>query len=164
MFANFILASISANAQIVYIDINHIINKSDIGKQLNSYVKGLNNEYITKFQNIEDDLKNKEQSILSKKNILKKEEFEQKLSDLSNEIKKFRINKKKSKNLLEQSKIDNTKKILNLINPVITNYVEENSISLVLPKKNIIVGQKSLDITSDIINILNQQKSTINFK
>ena len=38
--------------------------------------------------------------------------------------------------------IKNTKEILELLNPIITNYVESNSIIMVLPKKNIIVGKK----------------------
>ena len=59
------------------------------------------------------------------------------------------IEKKKNQilNNLNKIKIENTKKILKILNPIITNYVDENSISIVIPKKNIIVGKKNLDIT-----------------
>ena len=64
---------------------------------------------------------------------------------------------------LNDMKVKNTKKILEFLNPIITNYVEKNSISLVIPKKNIIIGQKKLDITEKIIKLLNDQKKSLNF-
>jgi len=41
--------------------------------------------------------------------------------------------------------------------------MKTNSISLILRKKDIIVGKKSLDITSDIIELLNKEIQEINF-
>ena len=42
------------------------------------------------------------------------------------------------------------------MNPIISNYVEQNSISVVIPKKMIIIGKKSLDITIPVIKILDK--------
>ena len=50
-----------------------------------------------------------------------------------------------------------TSKILKLLNPLLTNYVEKNKITLVVDKKNILIGIKSLDITPDILKILNDE-------
>ena len=55
------------------------------------------------------------------------------------------------------------KKIIEYLNPIITEYVDTNSISLVIPKKNIIVGKKNLDITGEIIKILNNKVNSLNF-
>jgi len=41
--------------------------------------------------------------------------------------------------------------------------METNSISLILKKKDVIVGRKSLDITLDIIELLNKEIQEINF-
>ena len=64
---------------------------------------------------------------------------------------------------LNEIKINNTKKILKLLNPIITNYVDKNSISLVIPKKNIIVGKKNLEITSEIVKLLNDKVKSLDF-
>ena len=48
------------------------------------------------------------------------------------------------------------------MNPLLTKYVEKNNILLVLEKKNILVGIKTLDITNDILKILNQETKTKN--
>ena len=76
----------------------------------------------------------------------------------------FIIQKKKSSlKKLNKIKIDNTKKILEILNPIIKNYVDKNSISLVMPKKNIIVGKKNLDITDEIVKLLNDKVQSLDF-
>ena len=42
------------------------------------------------------------------------------------------------------------------INPLLTSYAEDNNITLILEKKNILVGVKALDVTNDILNLLNK--------
>ena len=59
--------------------------------------------------------------------------------------------------------MENIKKILKVLNPIVTQYVNENSISLVIPKKNIIVGKKNLDITDKILELLDQKIKKLDF-
>ncbi len=47
--------------------------------------------------------------------------------------------------------------ILKNINPLLTGYAEDNNITLILEKKNILVGVKALDVTNDILNLLNKE-------
>ena len=56
-------------------------------------------------------------------------------------------------------------KILNILNPIITEYVEKNKINLVVDKKNILIGIKTLDITKNILELINnytKDKNLIN--
>ena len=46
---------------------------------------------------------------------------------------------------------------MKILNPLLTDYVNKNKIILVVEKKNILVGIKSLDITPDILKILNEE-------
>ena len=50
-----------------------------------------------------------------------------------------------------------TSKILETLNPLLTTYVEQKKINLVVDKKNILVGIKTLDITNNILEILNNE-------
>ena len=54
-------------------------------------------------------------------------------------------------------------KILMILNPLLTNFVEKNNIKLVLEKKNILVGAKVLDITQNIMTILNNETKRNNY-
>ncbi len=163
LFVFLILSPTIGYSKIVYIDINLILNKSEIGKSLNKYIQEINKKNIDSLKKLENDLIKKEEILISQKNILEKNEFEKKLNILSIEVKDYRSEKKNLQDKLNNIKIENTQKILELLNPIITDFVEKNSISFVLPKKNIIVGQKKLDITDRIIILLNEQKISLSF-
>ena len=65
------------------------------------------------------------------------------------------------KNKYNKIVIDDKKKysliILKNINPLLTGYAKDNNITLILEKKNILVGVKALDVTNDILNLLNKE-------
>ncbi|MDC0419133.1 hypothetical protein OAM11_00795, partial [Candidatus Pelagibacter sp.] len=52
---------------------------------------------------------------------------------------------------------------LELIEPILLDYVRENKITYLLQKKYIIVGRNDLNKTSDIINILDKRINISNF-
>ena len=54
-----------------------------------------------------------------------------------------------------------TKKLLLNINPILVEYSDKNSISLIVDKKNIVLGKTELDITDKIINLLNEKVKEI---
>ena len=65
-----------------------------------------------------------------------------------------------------QEKVINDKrkystKILNILNPILTDFVEKNKINLVVEKKNILIGIKTLDITDEVLKILNDETITL---
>ena len=154
---------INTKAEIAYIDINLILNSSDVGKHLNKYIEEIKKKNIDRFKLIENDLLKKEKALIAQQNILEKSEFEKKLNALSSEVQKYRADKKTSTEEIKKIKIENTKKILKILNPIITKYVDLNSISIVIPKKNIIVGKKNLDITNKIILLLNENIKKLDF-
>ena len=158
-FFNFI----NLNAGIVYIDINLILNKSEVGKSLNTYLKNISDEYLSKYSEIEARLVKTDKELVAQQNIIDSDEYEKRLEKLSNDVQNYQEEKKKAQDNLKKIKINNTKKILEFLNPIITNYVETNSISLVMPKKNIIVGKKNLDITDEIIKLLNDRVKSLDF-
>tara|TARA_Y100000816_G_C25958105_1_gene499905 strand:+ start:388 stop:906 length:519 start_codon:yes stop_codon:yes gene_type:complete len=153
--------TINLKAEIAYIDINFILNNSEVGKYLNLHIEDIRNKNISNFKNIENNLLSREKELIAQQNVLDEQEFKKKLNLLTNEVEQYRIKKESSLNNLKKVKIDNTKKILKILNPIITKYVNENNISLVIPKKNIIVGKKNLDITHKITKMLNNQAKTI---
>ena len=163
IFFIFNIFTFNAYSKIAYIDIKIILNKSNVGKSLNSHLKSLNSEYSKKYSKIEKELLEKEKTLLAQKNIIEKNEFNKKIRNLSDEINKYKNDKKLSTDKLNKIKIENTKEILKILNPIITKYVENNDISLVLKKTNIIVGKKDLDITEKIIKLLNGEINKLNF-
>ena len=105
-----------------------------------------------------------EQEIKDKKNILKKEELNQKIKSLNSSFVQFKNTRNDLNNELINKKKKYTKEVINILNPILTKYVEDNSILILFDKKNIVVGKKTLDITNDLIILLNKETKKIDFK
>ena len=144
-----------ANVSIVYIDMDNIMSTSIVGKSILRQLNDANNKAIQEFQQIEKDFKVQENKILSQKNILSEIEFDQKVTLLKSKIKEYTKNKKKKIDDLNQLKINNTNKFIEQINEILLKYSKEKSISLILQKKNIIIGKSELDISMDIVKLIN---------
>ena len=52
-------------------------------------------------------------------------------------------------------KVDATNKFFEILNPILADYSKENSISIILRKKDIVIAKSDLDITDTIIELIN---------
>ena len=157
IFILFFFQNNAFSKNIVYLDIQYIIDNSDLGILYKSKINKLVDNNKENLQIKKNEIKLKEKEINNQKNLLSKEEIEKKIVSLNKLVKNYQIDQnKKNKLVIDEKKIYKSK-ILKLINPLLTNYVEKNKITLVVDKKNILVGIKSLDITPDILKILNDE-------
>jgi len=139
------------------LDVQFIIDNSEIGLFYKKKLKTLqesNNKNLKKKQKI---IKDKEADVKNQKNILKDEELKKKISELNELVQKYQIDiNKLNKTFLDQ-KNQYSETILKILNPLLTSYVDANNITIVIEKKNILVGAKSLDITANMLDILNKE-------
>ena len=152
-----------AENKIAYIDINHILNNSIVGQSISKHIKKIKEKKNVELLLIEKQLTDKEEDIIKKKNIIEKNEFEKQVNILKKEIGEYRNKKIKINEEIDKKKIKYTKIVLNTLNPIISKYVEENSITIVFPKKSIVIAKKNLDITISIMDLLNNQLKKIDF-
>ena len=64
----------NAKAEIAYIDINFILNQSNVGKFLNNHIENSKKINLAKYKKIEDELIKKEKSLVDQQNILSKDQ------------------------------------------------------------------------------------------
>ena len=102
-------------------------------------------------------IKSSEENLLKQKNILKKEDYELKVSDLKNKYKTYQEQRKKKNAELNQLRNKAGSEILSHINEILTKYSENKSISLIIEKKNVVIGKTDLDVTSDVLLLLNKK-------
>ena len=152
-----------ANENIFYIDINYILENSIVGKSINTQIKKIQNKENENFKIEEKKLIEKEKKLISQKNILDEKQFKIELDKHKKNLSNYRNQKKAFIDNLNKKKTDYLKIVLNSLNPIISKYVEENEISLVLQKKNIIVAKKELDITIKILELLDNKLKKIEF-
>ena len=135
----------------VYIDMEKILTTSKAGKFLLKQLTDINEKNLKVFKKNEKELIDIEQKLTSQKNIISSEEMGKKIVSLKEKIKKFRDDNGDKIRNLNKLKIDNTNKLLNMINSILTTYADKNSISIIFQKKHIIVGKTNLDVTKEII-------------
>ncbi len=156
-FIFFSKISLSHEKSIVYIDLNKIMSNSIAGKSITSQLENNHKKNISKFKNIEEELKKEEAKIISQKNVITKEEFEKKIIDLRNKANKFRKERNDNINNLNNQRLEATSKMITLVRPILSEFSDKNSISLIIDKKNIIIGKTLLDITDDILKIIDEK-------
>ena len=142
---------------IVYLDVQYIIDNSNLGKFYKNNVKIIQDKNNLELKKNEKVIKDKETEINNKKNILSKDEIEKKVKELNELKKNYQIKRRELNKQVIDKKKNYTSKILNILNPLLTDYVDKNGIILVVEKKNILVGIKSMDITTNILNILDKE-------
>tara|TARA_Y100000996_G_C22455003_1_gene615509 strand:- start:386 stop:901 length:516 start_codon:yes stop_codon:yes gene_type:complete len=153
-----ILSSIAyGQEKIVYLDTNYLLTQSEVGKYVNSKLKKINDKNVEEFKKIELNIKSIEEKLLNQKNILKKDDYEEKVFNLKNKYKSYQEQRKIKNAELNQLRNEAGNKILNHINEILTKYSKNESISLIIEKKNVVIGKTDLDVTSDIMSLLNKK-------
>ena len=163
-FIFFSKVSISQENKTVYLDLNMIMENSNAGKSINSQLETNHKKNIANFQKLEEELKNEEVKIISQKTVISKEDFENKIMNLRDKANKYRKERNDSINNLNNQRLGATQKMMALIRPILSEYSDNNSISLIIQKRNIIIGKTSLDITNDILKIVDEKIEKISLE
>ena len=139
------------NQILKYADVDKIIKETNIGKEMIKKINKIDQKNIEKLSSYEKELKSRENEIKIKKNIISEQEFEKEINDLKKKISEFN----KEKNLMVKNFNDIKKKelkiLFDIINPIIQNYMDSNSIDILLERKNVFIGKNKSDITEIII-------------
>ncbi len=150
------------NLPTYFVDVQKILTESNAGKKLTKSISDKVNKNLKIFENEEIDLKKKEDEILKQKNILSKEELDNKIVKFKQEVQSFNSKKKKFDLDINNERLKSINKMVKILNEILANYASENSIGLIIQKKNILIGKSELDITNDILKIFNNQVKSIN--
>ena len=163
----FLAASVNylkAQEKISYIDIDYILATSIAGKSLLNKLKEEEELKINIFKSKDEDFKQKESKILAKKNLISKEEINKELKSLQIEFNEYRKDKAKQIQELKTKRKRNIVNFLSLLNPIIEKYMSDNSIYMVIDKKNVFIAKKDYDITNNLIELINNQIKNIEIK
>ena len=149
--------SFAEEQKIVYLNVDKIMQQSMAGKSIKKQLENIYNKNLDKFKKNDEILKNKEKKIIAQKNILSKEDFQKELTGLRVEIINFQKKQVEARDEMNKLRMDATNKLISKLSPILENYAKKNSISLILQKKNVVMGKKEIEITDDILSIANEK-------
>ena len=147
--------NIFAENKVAYLDLDFILSNTNVGKSLFKDIQKLESSKIKELNNKEQILKDEENQILASKNIISKDELNKNINEYQIKLKKYKNFKQNEINLIKKKRNEDILNLLKSINPVIEKYMKENSISILIDKKNIFIADKNYDITKSLVDIIN---------
>lgn len=145
------------NSTVAIIDINYILKNSNSGKELFIKLEKINKNNIKILEKEENKLKEKEIKLKQLQNVASEEEINKKLELLNKDIKKYKQLKQSLVKNYNETKKKNFDQFIIDIRPTLELYMKENSLTLLIDKRNIFIAHSETDITNDILKILNKK-------
>ena len=155
--------SAMSNNDTYYVDIDFIMNNSLAGKSIIKKLSQTKNSNQKEFLDIEKNLKEEENKIISKKNILSEKEYLKEVQLFTQKVEDYKLLRKKKINDISKNKSIAQKTLVDSLKPILAEYAQKNSISYIISKQNILIGKTELDLTNTILEILNLKIKNIDF-
>ena len=145
-----------------FLNFKLILNQSDAGKKAQTSLKNKLENGIKDLKNKEKQILEEEKKLIQQKKIISRDEYKKKISSLRKKVTSLQ----KERNTLLQTVAKQRSKakneLLKNLNPIVKDYMSEKNIKMVLDKKVVLLADDKLDITNDIMAILNKKLKSIN--
>tara|TARA_Y100001958_G_C21146885_1_gene484060 strand:- start:245 stop:769 length:525 start_codon:yes stop_codon:yes gene_type:complete len=166
----FLIFFFNSSTQVLYaespyfLDFKFILNESTAGKKAQTFLKNKLENGIKNIKNKQKEIQEEEKKIIQKKKIISAEEYEKNVKQLRNKVSSLQKERNQLLETVAQQRQKARKVLLDNLNPIIKNYMKEKKIRMVVDKKSLLLADEALDITQDIISILNTKLKSINLK
>ena len=160
---SFILFSNIANSneKIVFMDQTFIYKNSLAGKSISTQLKKSQDKIVKKLTNNKKLLSDEESKLITQKNILQPEEYKKKVLLLQKKILSHNKTRNENNDILKKRQFKGNSILRNSLTPILSAYSEENSIAMIIDKQYVVLGNSALDITADILKLLDKKVKTI---
>jgi len=144
-----------------FLDFTKVLNSSKPGADAKKKLKDRFNNETKKFNKMQKDIIAEETLIISQKKTLSSEEYKKQVLALRKKVANLQKKKQDSFNNIAKSRDNSKIALLNAVNPIIKKYMEDNKIRLILDKKTVVLGDTKLEVTDQIIAIINKEITSL---
>ena len=157
----FSITNAFAENKIVYVDMNKILKESKVGIFVEKELTKIHEAKLDNFNKTEEELKKEEIDLISKRNVMAREDFDKNVKILNEKAQEYQAQRRKWFDDIGGKRNTARAEVLKSLDPIITKYFEKNQISLILYKRNIAIANSELDITDTIIDELDKKLPSI---
>ena len=151
------LANSNNEDNIAIINIDYVIQNSNIGKKFLSNIQSQDQKNLDNLKNKNIFLQELESSIKKKKNIISNEAYDKEVLEFQKKFKEFSKEKNQIVREFNDFKQKELENLFKLINPIINDYMEQNSVKILFDSKNIFMSANELNLTEDILKKINNE-------
>jgi len=154
---NFDISNVKANDKIAFIDLNYILSESISGKKILTELNTLSINNEKKFESTERKLNKKKDEIKKLKNIISENEYLKKINEFEKDVEIYNKEKSSIINTFENLKKKELDIFFSSLNEIMSIYMKENNISIIIEKKSIIMADKFSNITNNVLKLVNKK-------
>lgn len=154
---NFDISNVKANDKIAFIDLNYILSESISGKKILTELNTLSINNEKKFKSTERELNKKKDEIKKLKNIISENEYLKKINEFEKDVEIYNKEKSSIINTFENLKKKELDIFFSSLNEIMSIYMKENNISIIIEKKSIIMADKFSNITNNVLKLVNKK-------
>tara|TARA_Y100000591_G_scaffold43994_1_gene32743 strand:+ start:26 stop:535 length:510 start_codon:yes stop_codon:yes gene_type:complete len=147
---------VKSNDNVAFIDLDFVIKNSILGKQVLNNINNLDKKNVESLKKKNKELKEKETELKNKKNVISQENFKKELKILKDKLNIYTNEKNIMVQNFNKFKKEELDKVFKKIGPIVSTYMEANSINIVFDTKNMFMGNSKSDITKQIIDEINK--------
>ena len=144
-----------------FLDFKYILNESDAGKKAQNYLKNKLEKGIKDLKSKEKTIQEEEKKIIAQKKIISSEEYKKKVTELRKKVASLQTERNKLLETVSEQRNQARNELLKNLNPIIKEYMKEKKIRMVVDKKSLLLADENLNITKDIILLLNKKLKSI---
>lgn len=164
LFAGLLCAAVSGPAfaelkapVIAVVDMQQILQESAAAKDIQRQLDAQRDTYQGEISAQEEKLRAAEQELARQRSILSQEAFLQRRREFEQQVAEVQRNVQARKRLLDQAFADSMKQVRDNLLQIVADVAAENGATLVLAKQQVVIVEKSLDMTEAVMKRLNEK-------
>jgi Skp family chaperone for outer membrane proteins len=146
-----------ANGKIASVDLDFVVNNSKIGVNILKKLEAINKSNLKTLEKKQKELQDDKEEINKVKNVISKDELSIKINEHNKKLNDFNKLKKELAKKINDTKKKEMKKLIEKINPLLLDYMEENSIDLLLRKESVYLSKNNYDITKEVLKTIDKK-------
>ena len=150
-----------AEDKIAFLDLKYVLNESKAGKEAQIYLKKKLDNGIKDLKAKEKSIQEEEKKIIQQKKVISAEEYKKQVKALREKVSSLQTQRNNLLDTVAKQRSKARAELLKTLNPIIKNYMKENTVRLVLEKKSILLADENLNITEEITGLLNKKLKSI---
>jgi len=154
-------AAAAEGTSIATVDVQQMLTESDASQSIQKQLKERREKYTKDLRKQEESLRKEEKELVEQKEKLSKDDFAKKRKAFEEKLFEVRKMTQERKRSLEKATAEAMKVLRTELFKVVQSIADERNINLVISRQNVVVGEKSLDITEEAMKRLNKELKTV---
>ncbi|EWY42146.1 membrane protein [Skermanella stibiiresistens SB22] len=146
---------------VAVVDVQLIMQESVAAKSIHKQLDAQRQTYQKEIAKQEDKLRGAEQELGRQRADLPPDAFEQKRREFEQQVAEVQRSVQTRKRVLDQAFNESMKKLHDGMLQVVAEVAGEQKASLVLAKQQVVLAEKSLDLTNPVLERLNKKMPTV---